>query len=126
MKDENFVTMGGRITHQPGIYSVGNTGWLLSFAIAVHSLHSPNPLYMEVKVPGATDRTKLDDFVNRLPVGRKVTVHHAELQRKEWYEPDTGIKKESYHLFCRLDQIFLHELAANRTTASDTARQATS
>jgi hypothetical protein len=117
MKDENFVTMGGRITHPPGIYSVGNTGWLLSFSIAIHSLHSKTPLYMEVKVPGASDRTKLDEFATRLPVGRKVTVHHAELQRKEWKDQETGIPKESYHLFCRLDQIFLHELAASRSGA---------
>lgn len=119
MKDENFVTMGGRITHAPGIYSVNGHGWLLSFAIAVHSLHSKKPLFMEIKVPGATDRTKLDDFAQRLPIGRKVTVHNAELQMKQWEDSATKTTRESYHLFCRLDQIYLHELAAGRQPDAD-------
>lgn len=121
MKDENFVTMGGRITHAPGIYSVKNHGWLLSFAIAVHSLHIKKPLFMEIKVPGATDRTKLDDFAQRLPIGRKVTVHNAELQMKVWEDSTTQTTRESYHLFCRLDQIYLHEYAAGRHPNSDQA-----
>ncbi len=119
MKDENFVTMGGRVTHTPGIYSVKQHGWLLSFAIAVHSLHSKTPLFMEIKVPGATDRHKLDDFVQRLPIGRKVTVHNAELQMKQWEDATTKTTRESYHLFCRLDQIYLHEHAASRHPDGD-------
>lgn len=115
MKDENYCTLGGRITHQPGIYSAKNQGWLLSFSIAVHLLHSKTPLYMEIKVPGTTDRAKLDAFAERLPIGRKVTVHNAELQSKTWIDPATQTEKVSYHLFSRLDQIYLHELPASST-----------
>jgi hypothetical protein len=118
MKDENFCTLGGRVTHEPGIYSVKNQGWLLSFAIAVHFYNNAKPLYMEVKVPGTTDRTKLEEFAKRLPVGRKVTIHNAELQSKTWEDTDTHAKKESFHLFCRLDQIFLHEYATSRAAAA--------
>ena len=37
MKDENYCTIGGRVTHDPGIYSTANQGHLLSFSVAHHS-----------------------------------------------------------------------------------------
>jgi hypothetical protein len=113
LKDENFITLGGRVTHPPGIYSASNQGFLLSFSIANHSNYPPannKPLFMEVKVAGATDRAKLEAFAQRLPVGRKVCIHNAELQMKEWEHGESGERKRSFHLFCRLDQIYLHSL----------------
>src|SRR5689334_7693311 len=104
MKDQNFVTIGGRVTHPPGIYSTNNQGFLLSFSIANHSnYHAGNskPLFLEVKVADASGRAKLDAFAERLPVGRKVCIHIGELQMKE-YEGD-GERKRSFHVFCRLD-----------------------
>jgi len=113
MKDENYCTIGGRVTHTPGIYSANNQGYLLSFSIANHSTypaHHNKPLFLEVKVAGASDKAKLEAFAQRLPVGRKVCIHNAELQMKEWEHGDSGERKRSFHLFCRLDQIYLHSL----------------
>ena len=113
MKDENYCTIGGRVTHTPGIYSVKDQGFLLSFSIANHSTYPANnnkPLFMEVKVAGTNDKTKLEAFATRLSVGRKVTIQCAELQMKEWEQGDGGERKRSFHLFCRLDQIYLQSL----------------
>jgi hypothetical protein len=113
MKDENYCTIGGRITHTPGIYSANNQGYLLTFSIANHSNYpagNPKPLFLEVKVAGTNDKAKLEAFAKRLPVGRKVTIHAAELQMKEWEQGDSGERKRSFHLFCRLDQIYLQSL----------------
>ena len=114
MKDQNFVTIGGRVTHAPGIYSTSNQGFLLSFSIANHSNYpagNSKPLFLEVKVADASGRAKLEDFAKRLRVGRKVCIHNGELQMKE-YEQGDGERKRSFHLFCRLDQIWLHDLPA--------------
>jgi len=120
MKDQNFVTIGGRVTHPPGIYSTSNQGFLLSFSIANHS-HYPagnnKPLFLEVKVADATDRAKLEAFAQRLPVGRKVCIHNAELQMKEWEHGESGERRRSFHLFCRLDQIYLYSLPAKTDKA---------
>jgi len=113
MKDENYCTIGGRITHTPGIYCANNQGYLLSFSIANHSNYpagSHKPLFLEVKVAGTNDKAKLEAFAKRLPVGRKVTIQCADLQMKEWEPGDSGERKRSFHLFCRLDQIYLQSL----------------
>src|SRR5215471_12172429 len=99
MKDENYCTIGGRVTHPPGIYSATNQGFL------------------EVKVAAATDKAKLEAFAQRLPVGRKVCIHNAELQMKEWEHGESGERKRSFHLFCRLDQIYLHALPTKHDKA---------
>ncbi len=119
MKDENYCTIGGRVTHDPGIYSTANQGHLLSFSVAHHSnFPSDNtPLFFEVKVSG-NDRTKLDEFSKRLPKGRKVTVHNAELQIKKWKPADSEDEKVSYHLFCRMDQIYLQDLPKKAALAA--------
>lgn len=116
MQDENFITLGGRVTHKPGIYSTSNQGFLLSFSIANHSNYparNTKPLFMEVKVADASDKakTKLEAFAQLLPIGRKVTIHNGELQMKEWEQGESGERKRSFHLFCRLDQIWLHDRA---------------
>ena len=122
MRDENFMTIGGRVTHRPGIYSTSNQGFLLSFSIANHS-HYPagttKPLFLEVKVADSSDKAKakLEAFAHLLPVGRKVTIHNGELQMKEWEHGD-GERKRSFHLFCRLDQIWLHDRAKHDKTDS--------
>jgi hypothetical protein len=116
MKDENYCTIGGRVTHTPGIYSANNQGFLLSFSIANHS-HYPagntKPLFLEVKVADSSEqaKAKLEAFAHLLPVGRKVTIHNGELQMKEWEQGESGERKRSFHLFCRLDQIWLHDRA---------------
>jgi hypothetical protein len=112
MKDENYCTIGGRVIHTPGIYSVKDQGFLLSFSIANHSTYPANnkPLPMEVKVADTNDKAKLEAFAKRLPVGRKITIQCAELQMKEWEQGDGGERKRSFHLFCRLDQIYLQSL----------------
>ena len=113
MKDENFVTLGGRITHDPGIYSTPNQGYLLSFSIANHNnfpVKNNKPLFMEVKVAGSTDKAKLEAFAKKLSKGRKVTIHNAELQVKEFEKGDGGPRTRSFHLFCRLDHIYLGAL----------------
>lgn len=114
MKDQNFVTIGGRVTHAPSIYSTSNQGFLLSFSIANHSNYpagNSKPLFLEVKVADTSGRAKLEAFAQRLPVGRKVCIHNGELQMKE-YEQGDGERKRSFHLFSRLDQIWLHDLPA--------------
>jgi len=120
MKDENYCTIGGRVTHPPGIYSATNQGVLLSFSIANHSQYpaaNTKPLFLEVKVAAATDKAKLEAFAQRLPVGRKVCIHNAELQMKEWKHGESGERKRSFHLFCRLDQIYLHGLPTKHDKA---------
>ncbi|MDI3467814.1 MAG: hypothetical protein OJF50_006635 [Nitrospira sp.] len=112
MRDENYCTIGGRITHDPAIYNTQQQGQLLSFSIAHHSNYPDRntAVFFEVKVSGASDRTKLAEFATRLSKGRKVTVHNAELQLKRWKPSDSDETKTSHHLFCRMDQIFLHEV----------------
>lgn len=119
MKDENYCTIGGRITHDPGIYAAPN-GWLLSFSIANHSHYPANskPMFIEVKVGVTNDRTKLDEFATRLPKGRKVTIHAAELQVKDWKPSDSDETKRSFHLFCRMDQIYLQDLPKKTLAAA--------
>jgi single-stranded DNA-binding protein len=121
MRDQNFLTIGGRVTHAPGIYSTNNQGFLLSFSIANHSNYpagNSKPLFLEVKVADASNRTKLEEFAKRLPVGRKVCIHNGELQMKE-YDGD-GERKRTFHVFCRLDQIWLHDLPAKHDNAVET------
>lgn len=121
MKDENFCTLGGRITHPAAVFSTNNQGYLLSFSIANHSTYSgkgqDTPLYLEVKVAGGNNRAKLDAFAERLPKGRKVTIHNADLQRNDW-ENNSGERQHNYYLFCRLDQIFLHALPSKTEKAT--------
>lgn len=76
MKDPNFLTLGGRVTHPPGIYSTNNQGFLLSFSIANHSHYPANntkPLFMEVKVADASEKAKvnLEAFAQLLPVSSR-------------------------------------------------------
>jgi len=113
MRDENFCTIGGRITHPPGIYQTPSQGYLLSIAIAHHTdFPTPNTtIYFDVKVGGASDRMKLEEFANRLTVGRRVTIHVAQLQQKRWAPSERNDTKTSFYLFCQLDKIFLHEPA---------------
>lgn len=113
MQDENFVTLGGRITHTPGIYTTPNQGLIMAFGIAHHTNFpvSGSTMFMDVKVGGTTDRTKLEEFITRLPIGRKITVHNASIQIKKWQSETSDEPKIAYHLFCKLEQIYLQDLA---------------
>ncbi len=120
MKDENFCTIGGRITHDPTIYATPQQGQLLCFSIAHHTNYpKPNSVaFYEIKVSGNSDPQKLQEFSTWLSKGRKVTIHNAELQFKSWTPKDSEEEKTSYHLFCRMDQVYLHDLP-KRTTATE-------
>ena len=118
MRDENFCTLGGRVTHQPGLYPTKSDGWILAFSIANHAMgkgKDEQPLYIDVKIPG-NDKAKLEEFVKLLPKGRKVTVYHAQLQIKQWLDGD--VPKKSYQLFSRLDNVFLRDLPRNAQPAT--------
>lgn len=113
MQDENFVTLGGRITHPPGIYTTPNQGLIMAFGIAHHTNFpvAGSTMFMDIKVGGTTDRAKLEEFMTRLPVGRKICVHQAAIQMRKWQPETSDEPKVAYHLFCKLEQIFLQDFA---------------
>ncbi len=120
MRDENYCTIGGRITHPPAIYTTQHQGYLLSFSIAHHTNYPTrnSVVYYEVKVSDGHDRTKLEEFAAWLLKGRKVVIHNAELQVKRWTPSDSDEEKTSHHLFCRIDQIHLHDVQKAATAAA--------
>lgn len=49
--------------------------------------------------------------MTRLTVGRKICVHQAAIQMRKWQPETSDEPKVAYHLFCKLEQIFLQDFA---------------